>query len=70
MRMQQVTHVDGVEERYVPGVGATPPSGLPRRLTPRWSLPPPGTPRIQEISNTDISLIRAGYKPDQVCMVR
>ena len=41
MRMQQVTHVDGVEERYVPGVGATPPSGLPRRLTPRWSLPPP-----------------------------
>jgi len=40
MRMQQVTHVDGVEERYVPGVGATPPSGLPRRLTPRWSLHP------------------------------
>lgn len=25
----------------MPGVGATPPSGLPRRLTPRWSLPPP-----------------------------
>jgi hypothetical protein len=23
------------------GAGATPPSGLPQRLTPRWSLPPP-----------------------------
>ncbi|HMH15313.1 MAG TPA: hypothetical protein VK578_19595 [Edaphobacter sp.] len=41
MQIQGVTRKDGVKGRYVPGVGATPPSGLPRRLTPRWSLPPP-----------------------------
>jgi hypothetical protein len=41
MGIQRVMRVDGVKGKYVPGVGATPPSGLPRRLTPRWSLPPP-----------------------------
>ena len=35
------TWVGGVREGCMPGVGATPPSRLPRRLTPRWSLPPP-----------------------------
>jgi hypothetical protein len=39
--IQRVALVNGVRERCMPGVGATPPSGLPRRLTPRWSLPPP-----------------------------
>ena len=32
MRIQRVTRGDGVRERYVPGVGATPPAHLPRRL--------------------------------------
>jgi hypothetical protein len=41
MRVQRVTRIDGVKGRYVPGVGATPACSLPRRLTPRWSLPPP-----------------------------
>jgi hypothetical protein len=41
MRFQLVPQRGRVRERYAPGVGATPPFGLPRRLTPRWSLPPP-----------------------------
>jgi hypothetical protein len=41
MRIQRVTRKYGVKEKYVPGVGATPACSLPRRLTPRWSLPPP-----------------------------
>ena len=41
MRIQRVTRVGGVKGRYVPGVGGDPALGLPRRLTPRWSLPPP-----------------------------
>ncbi len=40
MRFQLVPQVGGVREGYVPGAGATTASGLPRRLTPRWSLPP------------------------------
>jgi hypothetical protein len=38
---QLVTRGYGVKEGCVPGAGATPPSGLSRRLPPRWSLPPP-----------------------------
>jgi len=65
MRFQLVPQIGGVREGYVPGAGATPPSGLPRRLTPRWSLPPPAHQGIQKISNADISLICTGYEPDQ-----
>lgn len=32
--------------------------------------PTPGTPRIRKISGTDISLICAGYKPDQFSIRR
>ena len=32
--------------------------------------PTPGTPRIQNISGADISLICAGYKPDQLRITR
>jgi hypothetical protein len=70
MIFQLVTQIGGVREEYVPGAGATPPCGLPRRLTPRWSLPPPAHLGIQKISGADISLICAGYKPDQFSITR
>ena len=65
MPIQRVMQADGVKGRYVAGVGATPACGLPRRLTPRWSLPPPAPSHIQKVSGADISLICAGYKSDQ-----
>ena len=41
MPIQRVARQCGVREKCMSGVGATPPSRLLRRLTPRWSLPPP-----------------------------
>jgi hypothetical protein len=70
MIFQWASLVGDVREGYVPGAGATAPSRLSRRLTPRWSLPPPGTPCIQKISDADISRICAGYKSDQFCIRR
>jgi hypothetical protein len=54
----------------MPGVGATPACSLPRRLTPRWSLPPPAYHGIEKISCMDISLIPTRYKPDQFGFTR
>jgi hypothetical protein len=55
------------------GGGSDPtPSGLTRRLTPRWSLPPPhsvDTRRICRRYLPDASFICAGYRPDQFMIV-
>ena len=40
---------------------------FPRRLKPRWSLPPRHTDN-QTISGADTERICAGYKPDQLCI--
>jgi hypothetical protein len=70
MKNQQPTQIAGVRERYVPGVGATHPSGGFRVGYAALVAPTPGTPGIQKISGADISLICAGYKPDQFSIHR
>ena len=65
MRVQRVTRVDGVKGRYVAGVGATPVRCTYRVGSAALVAPTPGTPGIWKISGADISLICAGYKPDQ-----
>jgi hypothetical protein len=48
------------------GVGATPPSGLPRRLTPCWSLPPCGASRpIEGLSGAGCGT-ELRPKPDEI----
>ena len=70
MKNQKLVQIGGVRKRYVPGVGATPACSLSRRLTPRWSLPPPAHQGIQKISGADISRICAEYKSDQLRIIR
>lgn len=68
MRIQQITRLDEVRERYMPGVGATHPCGVSASAPPRWSLPPRAPSRIQKISGANISSICAEYKSDQFSM--
>ncbi len=51
--------------KYVCEVGATPLLRSYRVGSAALVAPTPRTPRIQNTSGADISLIRAGYKPDQ-----
>lgn len=70
MQLQRVTRVDGVREGYVPGVGATQCSALSASTDAALVAPTPGLPRIQKISNADISRICVGFKPDQFSIIR
>ena len=51
--------------KYVREVGATPVLRTSRVGFAALVAPTSRTPHIQNISSADISLIRAGYKPDQ-----
>ena len=56
--------------KYVRGVGATPVLRTSRVGSAALVAPTSRTLHIQKISGADISLIRAGYKPDQFSIHR
>lgn len=66
MKNQKPTQMGGVSERYVPGAGATPVLRTSRVGPAALVAPAPGSIGIQQISGTDMDLICAGYKPDQL----
>ena len=70
MRIQRVMQKGGVREEYVPGVGATPLLRSSRIGYAALVAPTLGTVGIQKISDMDISLSCAGYKPDQFSIHR
>ena len=66
MRIQQVTKRDGVRERYIAGVGATPVLRTYRVSSAALVAPTPALPAIQKISGADTGHICAGYETDQL----
>jgi hypothetical protein len=60
MQVQRVTPKDGVEGRYVPGVGATPVLRTSRVGSAALVAPAPRTPHIQRRYFTDLRRIQTG----------